>query len=114
MPYEGLRRGDREGFKNAIRDSSNAVETTMKAVIDARGLHRTGTETAVPSVDDPSDGRCRRGETQELLCGPSKLRNTFGGHGPDPAKDVPVPHGIPAFSVQTAAAVISYLAVLLP
>jgi hypothetical protein len=42
----GLRRGDRVGNKNAIRDASNAVESTMKALLDARELPRPDKEAA--------------------------------------------------------------------
>ena len=41
-----LRRGGREGAKNAIRDASNAVETTMKALLDACRVSRPPKESA--------------------------------------------------------------------
>jgi hypothetical protein len=109
----GLRQADRVGDKNAVRDASNAVESTMKALLDNRGITRGGTETAVQLWDALHAGDVVARGTKEQVCGPSQLRNRYGGHGADPANPDAVPTGIPALAVHGAASSISYLASLL-
>jgi HEPN domain-containing protein len=109
-----LRRGDRVGVKNAIRDASNAVEATMKALLDAREIERPERETADNLWDELHRNGVVSAKTKEEVCGPSHLRNSYGGHGPDPARDEPVPEGVAELAVMTAAGGIVYLAQLLP
>jgi hypothetical protein len=109
-----LRRGDRVGVKNAIRDASNAVETTMKGLLDAHRVQRPERETADSLWDALRAASVVAEKTKEEVCGPSHLRNTYGGHGPDPARDEPVPEGVASLAVMTAGAAILYLASLLP
>lgn len=110
----GLRRGDRVGNKNAIRDASNAVESTMKALLDAHGIPRPEKEAADSLWDALRDGGIVAERTKEEVCGPSHLGNRYARHGPDPADDQPIPPGVATLAVQTAAAAIVYLASLLP
>jgi hypothetical protein len=111
---DAVRRGDRVGVKNAIRDASNAVESAMKALLDARGVPRPERETADPLWDALRRGGVVAEKTKEEICGPSHLRNSYGGHGADPARDEPVPDGVASLAVMTAAAAIVYLAGRLP
>jgi hypothetical protein len=109
-----LRRGGRIGEKNAIRDASNAVETSMKALLDAHGLPRSGTEAADALWDALYAGGVVAEKTKEQVCGPCHIGNRYGRHGPDPNAGDPPPAGVAALAVQAAAAAITYLASLLP
>lgn len=110
----GLRRGDRVGVKNAIRDASNAVETAMKALLDESGSERPGKETADPLWEALHDAGVVAAKTKDVICAASRLRNSYGGHGPDPSLGTPVPEGIAELSVHSAAAALIYLARQLP
>jgi hypothetical protein len=108
-----LRDGTRQGQKNAVRDASNAVETAMKTVLDAHSVPRTGKETADPLWDLLHGAGLVAAKTKDTVCAAPRLRNTYGGHGPNPNPD-PVPTGIPELSVHAAAAAITYLGAALP
>jgi hypothetical protein len=108
-----LREGTRPGQKNAIRDASNAVESAMKTLLDAHGVGRTGNEPADPLWDLLHGAGIVAAKTKDTICASPRLRNTYGGHGPNPQPDA-VPEGIPELAVQAAAAAIVYLAQLLP
>jgi hypothetical protein len=104
-----LRLGTREGEKNAIRDASNAVESAMKSVIDDHAISRTGNETADPLWQLLKDENGVADKTKDPICAAPRLRNTYGGHGPNPQPD-PVPPGVAEYTVNVAASAIVYLA----
>jgi hypothetical protein len=107
----GLRQGTRQGEKDAIRDASNAVESTMKALLDAHAVPRQGNETANPLWELLSKAAIVGAKTGDPICSAPRLRNAYGGHGQ--GQPVVVPPGIPELAVQAAASAIGYLARLL-
>jgi hypothetical protein len=109
----GLRNGTRVGHKNAIRDASNAVETTMKTLLDEHGIERQGNETADPLWELLHRGGVVAAKTKDPITASPRLRNAYGGHGPNPDGE-PVPAGIPELAVHSASTAITYLAALLP
>jgi hypothetical protein len=108
-----LRQGTRVGRKNAIRDASNAVESAMKSLLDEHGVPRTGQETAQQLSALLLSAEIVAAKTQDTICAAPRLRNEYGGHGPNP-KPTAVPIGIPDLTVQVAAAALTYLSRLLP
>jgi hypothetical protein len=108
-----LRGGDRIGDKNATRDASNAVESAMKALLDAHGVPRRGNETAVPLWEALRDAGIVAEKSREPVCSAPQLGNMYGRHGPEPDPE-PLPDGIPTLTVHSATSALVYLAGLLP
>ncbi len=86
----------------------------MKALIDSHQVSRPTREAADALWEALRTADLVADKTKEPLCGPSHIRNSFGGHGLDPTDPTPAPPGLAALTVQAAAAAISYLASLLP
>jgi hypothetical protein len=108
-----LRQGTRVGHKNAIRDASNAVESAMKSLLDEHGVPRTGQEAAQQLSALLLSAEIVAANTQDTICAAPRLRNKYGGHGPNP-KPTAVPIGIPDLTVQAAATALTYLSRLFP
>src|SRR5581483_5797852 len=109
-----LRQGGRVGDKNAVRDASGAVESAMKALLDAYGVPRTGKEPADSLWELLDDKQIVDRKSRDAVLAAPHIGNTHGRHGKDPKHPDPVPRGIPALAVQSAAAALVYLAGQLP
>jgi hypothetical protein len=77
----GLRTGKQKSLEDAIEESTKAVESTMKVLIDETGLNRTGKETADPLIKILAAGKVVPAHVDQLLFAAARIRNAAGGHG---------------------------------
>ncbi len=85
----------------------------MKVLLDARGVSRTGKETAFPLFGLLVSHNICPSEADNAVLGAARIRNNLGGHGTGATPRV-VPDGVPELAVNAAATAIRYLADLLP
>jgi hypothetical protein len=108
-----LRGGTAKDREDAVEESGKAVESAMKAVLDARKVKRTGKEAAYALFDRLVDnGVCPR-EAENAVLGAARIRNNLGAHGTGALPRV-IPDGVPELAVNSAATAIRYLADQLP
>ena len=108
-----LRAGTAKDREDAIEEAGKAVESAMKVVLAARGVERTGNETAEPLWNLLRANDIVPAKTKDAILAPSRLRNEYGGHGAGEAVRE-IPEGIPELAVRSAAGAVAYLAARLP
>jgi hypothetical protein len=108
-----LRAGTPKDLEDAIEEAGKAVESAMKVLLAEREISHSGDETAEPLWNLLREGSVVPPKTKDAVLSTSRLRNEYGGHGQ--GKEIrDIPAGIPALTVRSAAATITYLAGLLP
>ncbi len=113
------RRGDETSLKSAIVNAANAVESTMKVLLDAHGVPRPANQSAASlfnRLTDASAGQPRThvpGYLQQLACAAGSIRNENGGHGRGPTIRE-VRGELADAAIGSAAAAIAQLAHYLP
>lgn len=108
-----LRRGSNKDLEDAIDEAAKAVESSMKVLLDAKGVPRTGKETASPLFNLLRDNGIVEAEADNLVLGAARIRNQWGGHGAGSHPRSPPP-ALAELAVQGAAAAVIFLSARLP
>ena len=81
-----LRESSPQARKQAVAEACNAVESTMKVLLDERGYARPSSETAQKLFNALVAANVLTRETEPLVLGASRFGNSRGRHGAGPVQ----------------------------
>jgi hypothetical protein len=108
-----LRAGSDKDLEQAGVEAAKAVESSMKALLDAHGVERDSRAAAQKLWLTLREANLVPAESEAALLGALRIRNVAGAHGAG-GQPRQVPAELAVLTVQSAAAAIVYLATLLP